>query len=89
MLVGIRLRRVDFMHEMLIKYICVKPEEIAYFQFLIEGYEGTGTLTTVDSKKGVLRFSIPEELLADAEEILCLIGQEVSLKQVSIDASTK
>jgi len=56
---------------------------------LIEGYEGTGTLTTVDSKKGVLRFSIPEELLADAEEILCLIGQEVSLKQVSIDASTK
>jgi hypothetical protein len=87
MLVGIHSERAAFMQEMLIKYVCIKPEEIAFFQFLVEGYEGTGTLTTVDPKKGVLGFSIPEELLADAEEILRLVGQEVALKEVPIDTS--
>jgi hypothetical protein len=89
MLVGIHSWRAAFMHEMLIKYVCIKPEEIAYFQFLIEGYEGTGTLTTVDPKKGVLRFSIPDELLTDAEEILRMVGQEVTLKEVPVDTSKK
>jgi hypothetical protein len=78
-----------FMNEMLIKYIGVKPEDIAFFQFLVEGYEGIGTLTTVDPKKGLLRFSIPEELLADAEEILRLVSQEVALEELSIDISKK
>lgn len=73
------------MHEVVMKYLCMKREEIAYFQFLIEGYEGIGTLTTLDTKKGVVRFSIPEGLLADAEEILRLVGQEITLKEVPID----
>ncbi len=73
------------MHELVVKYLCVKPEEIAYFQFLIEGYEGIGTLTTLDPKKGVVRFTIPEGLLGDAEEILRLVGQEITLEEVPID----
>lgn len=77
------------MNEMLIKYIGVKPEDIAFFQFLVEGYEGIGTLTTVDPKKGLLRFSIPEALLADAEEVLRLVSQEVALEELSIDTSKK
>ncbi|HOX95667.1 MAG TPA: DUF4911 domain-containing protein, partial [Syntrophales bacterium] len=64
---------------MVTKYIRVKPEEIAYFQFLVEGYEGMGTLTTVDPEKGLLRLSIPRELSVDAEEMLRLIGQDADL----------
>ena len=73
------------MHGVVVKYFFVKPEEIAYFQFLLEGYEGTGTLTTLDPAKGVVRFSIPDGLLADAEEVLHLVGQEIALKEVPID----
>ncbi|MCX5832960.1 MAG: DUF4911 domain-containing protein [Deltaproteobacteria bacterium] len=73
------------MHGVVVKYFFVKPEEIAYFQFLLEGYEGTGTLTTLDPEKGVVRFSIPDGLLADAEEVLHLVGQEIALKEVPID----
>ncbi|HOD34557.1 MAG TPA: DUF4911 domain-containing protein [Syntrophales bacterium] len=70
---------------MVTKYIRVKPEEIAYFQFLVEGYEGMGTLTTVDPEKGLLRLSIPRELSVDAEEMLRLIGQDADLEEMAID----
>ncbi|GEM_PF-431774 len=73
------------MHRVVMKYLCVKPEEIAYFQFLLEGYEGIGTLTTLEPEIGMVRFSIPDGCLADAEEVLRLVGQEIAVKEVPLD----
>jgi len=77
------------MGEMLIKYIGVKPSEIVYFQFLIEGYESVGTLTTLDPKKGLLRFAVPGERRAEAEEILRWVGREVAFEEVAIETTEK
>lgn len=77
------------MREMLIKYIDVKPAEIVHFQFLIEGYEGIGTLTTLDPKRGLLRFAVPGERRAEAEEILRLVGREVAFDEVAVETGEK
>lgn len=70
------------MQEMVTKKLRVKPEEIAFLQFLIEGYEGIGTLTTLDSRRGVVQLSIPGGLRAEAEEALRLIGRDITLEEV-------
>jgi hypothetical protein len=70
---------------MVTKKLRVKPEEIAFLQFLIEGYEGIGTLTTLVPQRGVVQFAIPEGLLADAEEALSLIGRDITLEEIPAD----
>jgi hypothetical protein len=70
---------------MVTKKLRVKPEEIAFLQFLIEGYEGIGTLTTLVPQRGVVQFAIPEGLLADAEEALRLIGRDITLEEIPAD----
>ncbi len=69
---------------MIVKELRVKREAIALLQFLIEGYEGLGTLTTLDARSGRIRFLIPEGLQADAEEILEGIRRELPLKEESV-----
>lgn len=66
------------------KELLVKREAIALLQFLIEGYEGLGTLTTLDAPSGRVRLLIPEGLEADAEEILEGIRRELPLKEESV-----
>ena len=73
------------MQEMVTKKLRVKPEEIAYLRFLIEGYEGIGTLTTLDPRGGMVGLSIPGSHQADAEEALRLSGRDITLEEIPTD----
>ena len=52
---------------MIKRYYQVNRKDIAIIQFIIEGYEGMATVTTVDPKTACLRIAIIEDQLDDFE----------------------
>jgi len=58
------------------RYFRLPPRHIAHFQFLVEGYDGIATVTTVDSKAAVLMLCIPDGLEGDVDRVLDAMAQE-------------
>ncbi|MDX9816018.1 MAG: DUF4911 domain-containing protein [Smithellaceae bacterium] len=54
------------------KYFKIKKKHIAPFQFIIEGYEGMATVTTIDPQTAIIKISIMLDL---AENISVLLNE--------------
>lgn len=57
---------------MIEKYFKIKKKHIAPFQFIIEGYEGMATVTTIDPQTAIIKISIMPDL---AENISVLLNE--------------
>lgn len=55
-------------------------EEIAYFTFILESYEGLGTPKTVDPQAGLMEIYVPPELEEEAVEFLEGMKGEIPLE---------
>ncbi len=55
---------------MIIKYFQLARKNIVIVQFIIEGYEGMATVTTIDSQKAVIRVSIMPDYVSDIAGLL-------------------
>jgi hypothetical protein len=49
---------------------------LARFQFIIEGYDGIATVSTVDPKAAVVMLSIPDGLEGHVESVLDAMARE-------------
>jgi hypothetical protein len=49
---------------------------IAHFQFIIEGYDGIATVTTVDPKAAVVMLLIPDGLEGSVDSLLDAMARE-------------
>jgi hypothetical protein len=58
------------------RYFRLPSRHIAHFQFLVEGYDGIATVTTVDSKAAVLMLCIPDGLEGEVDRVLEAMAQE-------------
>jgi hypothetical protein len=58
------------------RYFRLPARHIAHFQFLVEGYDGIATVTTVDSKAAVLMLCIPDGLETEVDRVLDAMAQE-------------
>lgn len=63
----------------------VPREEIAYFTFILESYEGLGTPKTVDASEGLIELHVPPELEGDALEFLENLKGEIPLEWSKVD----
>jgi hypothetical protein len=60
------IRRADMMK----KWFKLKASDITLVQFIIEGYEGLATVSTVDPKTAIIQVSIMSNYIEDMEGIL-------------------
>lgn len=60
----------------------VPPREIAYFNFLLESYEGLASVSTIDPREGILELHVPPELLDDLGEFLKGLKGEMPLQKL-------
>jgi hypothetical protein len=61
------------------RYFRLPARYIAHFQFLVEGYDGIATVTTVDSKAAVVMLCIPDGLEAYVDRVLDAMARENSI----------
>lgn len=57
----------------------VEPREIGFVNALVEGHEGIATMRTLDERRGLVCFWVPQGQRADFEAMVAGIQREVSL----------
>lgn len=55
---------------MIKKYYKLKRKNIAFIQFIIEGYEGMATITTMEPQTAIIQVSIMPDFFSEVEEII-------------------
>ncbi len=57
-----------------------KKDDIAFFNFILESYEGLGVSTILDPKEGLVKLEVPEGLEEEAREFLMGLKGEMDLE---------
>jgi len=65
------------------RYYQVSRKNLAVVQFIIEGYEGMASVTTVDPQLACLRISIIENLLDDFELLAEDLQNSFGIKEMA------
>ncbi len=58
----------------------VPRREIAYFNFLLESYEGLASVRTIDPQEGTLELMVPPELKEELLSLLEAMKEEMELR---------
>ncbi|MBI1921937.1 MAG: DUF4911 domain-containing protein [Geobacter sp.] len=68
------------MHE-ITRFIRLKPDDIAYFKFIVESYDGLASLTTIDRKIGVVALCYPASLASEMNSLLSGLSSEIAFAE--------
>lgn len=61
------------------RYFSLPSRFIARFQFILEGYDGIATVSTLDPQGAVVMLCIPEGLEQEVDRVLGALAQEGSV----------
>jgi|WetSurMetagenome_2_1015567.scaffolds.fasta_scaffold329949_1 hypothetical protein len=61
------------------RFFRMPPRHIAHFQFIMEGYDGIATVSTVDPLAAVVMLCIPDGLGEFVDEVLQALAREQSI----------
>ena len=68
---------------MIIKRFKLQRKDIALVQFLIEGYEGLATVTTIDSRQAAIQISIMPDFVQEVTGIINNLGEKFKIKEIA------
>ncbi|MBW2558455.1 MAG: DUF4911 domain-containing protein [Deltaproteobacteria bacterium] len=60
----------------------LERRNIAYIKYILEGYEGLATITTVDRDKSVIQLSILPDFASDVDGILEALKREIAIYEI-------
>jgi hypothetical protein len=63
------------------RYFRLAPAEIAYFKFILEGYEGVGIVTTCDRPQAVVRVMVMPDFQELFDRILAEVSREFFIEE--------
>jgi len=74
---------------MIKKWLKIKRNKIALVQFIIEGYGGMATVTTIDPQSAVIQVSIMPEFLQEITNLLESLKNEYHLEELECYSANK
>lgn len=63
------------------KYLKLKRKNISRLQFIIEGYEGLATCSTIDKNKAIVKLFIMPDFVQEAAELLENLKNEIEFEE--------
>ena len=51
----------------------IHKRRISFLKFILEGYDGLGVLSTIDSQQGLIQIACPRELYEDLMELVAAL----------------
>ena len=57
-------------------YLRIAPKKIAFLKFILEGYDGLATVTTLDRNEGLIRLLVPTSRYDELWGVLDSIAPE-------------
>jgi hypothetical protein len=68
---------------MIKKYFKLERKNIVIVQYIIEGYEGMATVTTIDSREAVIQISIMPDYISDISSLLEYLKKKYKMKEIN------
>jgi hypothetical protein len=68
---------------MIKKYFKLKRKDIALVQFIIEGYEGMATVTTIDPHTAIIQISIIPDFISDMNSIINDLKNKYKMEEIN------
>lgn len=68
---------------MIKKYYKLKRKDISFIQFIIEGYEGMATVTTIDPHTAVIRVSIVPDFLSEIQNVINDLRNTYEMEEIN------
>ena len=65
--------------EMLLRNLRIDRRDMAYLKYILEGYEGLATVTTIQRGEPVVRLSVAPDFSADVDGILEALQGEIDM----------
>jgi len=65
------------------RFFRVRREDIAYFKFIIESYEGMAVVRTKDPHEAIVELMVAPGWEKDLEEVLQGLRREISIEPIS------
>jgi hypothetical protein len=65
------------------KYFKLKRRDIALVQFIIEGYEGMATVTTIDTHAAIIQILIIPDFLSDMSDIIDYLKKKYKMEEIN------
>jgi hypothetical protein len=62
--------------------IKINKKDIAYMQFILEGYEGMVTATTIDKKGAVVKLFVMPHFKDEMEILLNQLSKEIAFEKI-------
>ncbi len=72
---------------MLVKWLKLKRNKIAPVQFIIEGYEGMATVTTMDPHAAIIQVSIMPDFISETNHLLESLKKKYHLEEIDYYAA--
>ena len=64
------------------KWFKIKASDIALLQFILEGYEGLVTVSTIDPRDAIIQVAIMPDFAEDVESILEDLKERFMIKEI-------
>jgi hypothetical protein len=68
--------------DVITKNLRLGRRDIAYVKYILEGYEGLATLTTIDKSEAVVQLSILPDFESDVDGILEALKGEINMCKI-------
>jgi hypothetical protein len=68
---------------MIKRYFQLERKNIVTVQFIIEGYEGVATVTTIDSREAIIRISIMPDYISDVSGLLEDLKKKYKMEDIA------
>lgn len=68
---------------MIKKYYKLKRKNISFIQFIIEGYEGMATVTTIDPYTAIIRVSIVPDFLSEIQNVINDLRNTYEMEEIN------
>ncbi len=65
-------------------YLRIRPEQIGFFRFILEGYDGLAILSTMDAATGRVRLLFPASRGAELRDLLNALARESGLETAPV-----
>ena len=65
------------------KYFKLKRKDIAFVQFIIEGYEGMATVTTIDPHTAIIQISIIPDFISDMSAVIKDLKNKYKMEEIN------
>lgn len=65
------------------RYYQLANRDIVYMKYITEAYEGMSTMSTVDSKRGIVTLNYPSCFERDVVELMQALGKEIEITEVT------